>query len=968
MHNSVRALLLTTLGVSCAFARVVVFEQAGFAAKALPDAAVVGADALKDPATLKDTDLLVLPGGPAFPGAAWGAIRSYLRAGGNLLVACGVVPEPYAREMGFLHSYEIPRLPDGVRFAWQEGYGFLRASQVRANRFYAVEGDVNGLGFMVDAGGDRVAAPVIASDRGGSRVVLLDFEPEPGYWDSSDGSTLIRETAAYARRGAASFWIETLFAALKPGEFPELVVHLNGRHAAGEIRVDLLSGNTVLDTARIPCTAARVDAPVDFRRDLAPGFYTLRAIWPEGEFARNGFWVEDEKLLKSGPALGVAGDFLTRDGKPWFPVGANYFTTGDSGWDFSSPRNAWVWERDFADMSRHGVTFVRTGVWMSYKRFIEPSTDMVSERFLRNLEAFLLCAHHNNIAVNFTFFAFAPETTRRGDVEAGPNPYLDPGAVYAEKMYVTSVVNRFKGAPWVSWDLINEPSFSNPRRLWKGNTPTGDAVEVASWHKWLKSKYADIRELAAAWAVPPEDLGDFDSIPLPDQADLSRERYGNPKEVRAVDYNLFAQDMFNGWVRTMVDTIRAAGSTQLINVGQDEGGVADRVLNQFYGGAGVSFTTNHTYWRDDALLWDSVVAKRPGLPNISGETGYQPVWAPDGTWRYDELTGRGLLERKWALGFAAGNSGVLPWDWDREADFGLKRSDDSNKAVVNVLRDIGAFAGKAESAATGLKEPEIAVVLPQSLQLSVYNGMALAAQQEAVRALYHYAHLDAYAVGEYQTELLGSPKLIILPSPLALDEAAWQAILARVQAGATLLVSGRFDADPHFHATGRQVKVGLDYRPGPLTIRENILKWPGGEVRLTYSGDATTYYERAFLPDGATWAEKSLGKGRIFFVALPLELNDNVQSVGDVYRYVAKLAGVTPAYTTTLTDPGILIAPTRLPHATLYVLTSESDQTAVSFRDAASGKQFNGTLAPCSAALLLVGDDGTLKGSWNWKD
>ena len=42
-------------------------------------------------------------------------------------------------------------------------------------------------------------------------------------------------------------------------------------------------------------------------------------------------------LLTSGPVLGVQGDFLTRDGKPFFPVGTNYFNTEENGWDFSGP-------------------------------------------------------------------------------------------------------------------------------------------------------------------------------------------------------------------------------------------------------------------------------------------------------------------------------------------------------------------------------------------------------------------------------------------------------------------------------------------------------------------------------------------------------------------------------------------------------------------------------------------------------
>ena len=169
--------------------------------------------------------------------------------------------------------------------------------------------------------------------------------------------------------------------------------------------------------------------------------------------------------------------------------------------------------------------------------------------------------------------------------------------------------------------------------------------------------------------------------------------------MRALDYNLFAHQMFAQWAQGMVTAICGAGSSQLINVGQGEGGVVDSVTNQFYATAVVSFTTNHTYWQDDALLWDSIAAKRPGLPNIAGETGYQPAWNPDGTWRYDELSGTATEERKWALGFAAGSSGAM-WCWARGIDFGIQRSDGSAKIWERMLRNPGRFAAQAEPYAT----------------------------------------------------------------------------------------------------------------------------------------------------------------------------------------------------------------------------------------------------------------------------
>ncbi len=1014
-----------TLLVVCASAtaKTVVFWQPGFPAVASQPVSratlehalsgmnpvFVGIDGLKDPSTLQQADLLVLPYGSAFPAQDWSVILAYLRAGGNLLVMGGQalrVPvtgargiftpgppqEAYAHEIGILHTYLVPQ-KDEARFEWRTGYSFLGTQKIRAQQFFVLEGHIRGLGYMLNPEGERIAAPVVVDETVrpghgseamlGSRIVTLDFKPEPGYWSSPEGLSLIQAAGSYAAQGATLFWLETQYAALKPGESPEITVHLRnalrqrrGLPQVGTVRIRLRAAGKTPESRQIQCSGQTVDTEVNFPPVLAPGFYTVQGIYSVSgkpqEFYENGFWVEPDAALSSGPVLGVKGNFLTANGKPYFPFGTNYFTTEGNGWDFSGPRNAWVWESDFRDMQQHGLTFVRTGVWYGQARFLSPSTGGASQRFLRNLEAFLLCAREHRIFVNFNFFAFAPQTSFTVGTNSGargpvPNPYLNPEAVQAEQDYVLSVVSRFKNVPGLCWDLINEPSFSNPTRLWKGNTPNGDPVELQAWRDWLRKRYGTVAKLAEAWFVTPKELGSFDRVSLPGIQDLSLSRYGDANEVRAFDYNLFAQDMFSRWVHSMVAAIRSTGSRQLIDVGQDEGGVTNRVLNQFYGGSGVSFTTDHTYWQDDALLWDSVVAKRPGEPNITGETGYQPVWRPNGEWRYDELTGLGLLERKWALGFADGSSGALQWDWAREPYFGMLRSDGSSKIEEGQFARMGEFVQKAVPYATRLLQPEVAIVLPQSLQLSVFNPYAVQAQQNCVRALYQYARSEAYSVGEFQIDLLGNPKLIILPSPWAFSEKAWEAILGKVRGGATLLVTGRFDDNPHFHSTGRQQKAGIDYRPGLLASRDVLLTLPGESVWLSYPGDETTYLERGFLPDGKTFDERRLGQGNILFVPLPIELNSNLKAVGDVYRYALRLAGVSPAYTTSVSDPGILICPTRFPDATLYVLTSESSEKSVSFRDAASGKKFSGQLDPGRAALLLIGRDGKLLASYGWK-
>ena len=455
MRSPIAALCLVLGSMVLLPAKTVVFWQEGFPvtasqpvardvlAKALGDADIHfdGIDGLKSPGALAGAELLVLPYGSSIPADAWGAIQGHLQAGGNLLVLGGQpfrVPvrmvngsfvkapeqDSYSREFGIQHTYVAPE-QGAARFEWRTGYSFWRAPGVRARRYFVLEGRLNGLGYMLNPEGVQVAAPVVVMERAGGtrggrgapaatwRAVMLPFEPEAGYWESPDGVTLIRSAAAYARRGPVTLTLEMPFSTLMPDETPRVVAHLRGqKELGGEVKVELVSGNSVLESLRAPCAGTSVDTELTFRHAYPPGFYVVRGVWEENgegrEAYQNGFWVEDRKLLTTGPALGVQSDFLTRNGKPFFPVGANYFSTEANGWDFAGPRNAWIWERDFAEMQQHGVNFVRTGVWALSARQLDRANGGVTERFLRNLEAFLLSARRHNIIVNWTFYAFTP--------------------------------------------------------------------------------------------------------------------------------------------------------------------------------------------------------------------------------------------------------------------------------------------------------------------------------------------------------------------------------------------------------------------------------------------------------------------------------------------------------------------------------------------------------------------------------
>ncbi|MGO9096486.1 MAG: beta-galactosidase [Bryobacteraceae bacterium] len=1016
MHRNLCLFAALAVASISAYGKAVVFWEPGFPAveSAAPPRNVLeqaleplhpvfaGVVDLSRAGVLAEGDLLVLPYGSAFPADAWDAIKRHLEHGNLLTIGgrplavpvwregaswrAGEAGNAYSRSIGVEHTYVAPN--SAGSFQWDASV-LYRPAELSARRVFVMASAWSagtrrrGIGFLVNAAGDRVATPVVSDDVFAdtdttpvARRVFLNFEAAADYWATAQGASLLRDAALHAARGPMRLWIDLFSLTLDPGDRATAtldLVRLAGG-APGSVRLDLERDGRTLDSAELACPG-NLHQAVTFAPALAdPGLYAVRATFSTGGAAveryATGLWVRDDKLLHSGAALGAGRDYFRLSGKPYLPVGVNYFSTDiydATYWTGGSlGGNAWTWERDFAEMERRGVTMARTGIWLNRGLYLDPISGAASERLLRSIEAFLYSAGRHRIQVIFTLSSFDPQTLQHGagsetPVRMGPgqNPYTDPGAIRAQAAFVSSIAKRFKDVPFFSFDLINEPSFSNPRHPWRGNTPNGDPSELAAWREWLAKRYPSLALLAQAWNVPATELASFAAVPLPEAGDLGLSRSGNSKLVRAGDYNLFAQDAFSHWTAETIRVIREAGAKQPVTVGIDEGGVADRVLNAFFADAGVDYTTNHSYWRDDALLWDSLAAKRPDKPNLIEETGPQPVWSMDTSWRWDEIKGLPLFERKMALGFAAGNSGSLDWVWERGDTFGIMRADGSFKLWADVLSNLARFARDAQPYATEVRLPEIALVLPQSLQLSVFNNWSIEAQQKSVRALYHVARGSAYAVGEYQLRLLGNPKLIVAPAPWIMRQESWEALLEKVRAGATLLISGRIDADEHFHPVeGRTRGWAEGYAPAPLTARETTVEWPGGSARLTYSGDKTTYGERGWLPGGA-FLEKQVGQGRILYFAYPLELADEVESIGRIYRYAIARAGVKEAYETSCQDTGILICPTRLPNATLYALTSEvSAPSSCTFRDAASGAQVSFTLPPGRTALLVIDSQG----------
>jgi hypothetical protein len=969
-------------------------------AQIFPGARLVAADQLAAQLADEKMKLLILPQGSVIPEAVWSSVTDFLHRGGNLLVLGGrpftraayhdnsgwhlrdystrftrpLLIDQYQATPGsdgatFTPNPEIPL--DLPHFTWKQAFSpIIRLS---INDLYNRGGSAGTLDVNLDAlvwgvtDGRKMSAPLLQIDHysstfDGSRWIFLSAELTPDFYSSPDAAKLLHRLADRALDGALRFSVRPTLPLYLAGEPVELetIFHSPTKPAAP------LSVRVVTYPEDEPAKkqATTISLPAS-GTSLLPtphtkGLQIIEARLLEGSAVRaiyhSAFWIRDEDYLRSGPTLGVNDDYFTIDGRPLAVVGTTYMSSEVQRLYFDHP-NVYVWNSDLGLIHFAGLNMIRTGWWTGWDKLCDES-GRPYERTLRTMEAYLMTARKYNLPVQFNFFAFLPE------ILGGVNPYLDGEAVRKQQNLVAGVAARFHDVPFLAWDLINEPSFS--KHLWQMR-PNDDAVELAAWNAWLAQKYPDRAALAAAWNVLPETVAA--TISLPNEQEFSpRSVYVGINSLRIYDYVLFAQEKFADWVHGMRDTIRATGSNAPITVGQDEGGYLDR-LNPAFFANDVDFTTNHSWWQNDYLLWDSLVAKQPGKAMLIQETGLQRELTPDEIARRTPEQEAALFERKFAMSFVQG-SGAIEWLWNsnsymtesNETPIGALHADGTEKPEATVLRDMAKFAAAASPYLINPKRPDIAVVTSQAAQFSVQGQLQIEAQQNAVRALAYGLHQPCYIIAENQIEKLGSPKLVILPSAQALRESTWQALLTYVRNGGNLLVTGPVSRDEHWHLVDRYTPLGVHATTEPLTFHAASitksfgLSAQGAFILLDFAHQQQQLLEYLQFDDNSPWTNLPLGHGQLFWVAYPVELASPSGIAAQIYQQAVERASIPPSW-----DGGLLFGDCLLIYsinfqdAVLYILQNESNQVNhMNLRDPVTDANFTVQVPAGHASLTLI--------------
>ncbi len=939
--------------------------------------------------------LLVSFHGPYFPKRSWLTLLRFLEGGGNMAIFGGmpfarmvnddgeVEPEQdaYTRQLYLGPFFQVATQYEAIRLAVDYhalflGDCLLGLSSRAPGQFWSFypkltqvsdhPEDTGSAGpfdtilqplilalATAETGEEKVATPVLALDQRsgrfrGGRWLISAWEPESEE-DWLVNGEAIQRLIALAAEGAVSFDVRPALACYQPGETPALVVTARSRSGfRAHITVYHADSYEEIQTFEIeaPASPLQYEQYLQLAPQDIPGLYRVGVEYrPSGGQVmgkESGFWIWDEALVEAtrGKRL-IAGRDYFYQGERIFPVCGTTYMDSRVQRRFLHLPNPTRWDRDMGEMKAAGINLLRTGLWTAWR-----------EAFLRAFDAFVMTICKHDLQLIFTFFTFFPLLFE------GENPWLDPRSIEAQQDFVALLARRYARVELLSWDLINEPSFGDPAKIFAQRPlPHYDRFEIAAFQQWLQQRYT-LSQLQLHWRETPTDLPDWQHV-LPPREDDYATSIRDPQyhaRLKVADYTHFSQEMFAAWAAQMVAAIRAAGGRTLVGVGQDESG--SRIAPQFYARS-VDYTTTHPWWNIDDLLWDMLLDKTPDKPNLIEETGVMLARDVDGRpWRSEDDAAH-LLERKLITGLAANGAGLIQWLWhtnsymtsDNENSIGLVRADGSAKPELAVMKH---FAGLMQALDGQLLEapssPAVWVVIPYS-QWFVRPELGYPGTQQAIRVLGYELGIIPQMIGEQQilalTTVTHRPRLVIIPALQMFDPASWDALLRYVHAGGTALVSGVISRDQHNLPFDPQIDEACHTLvPMPVARYEQLEDSEGQSYQLTFADEKVGYVKKTHNRLNSY----RYGAGNLLWCGLPLELANEASTLATIYQQALTQAQYEAKQHAQPGQPPLLIVKKPLREGTLFLVVSESSSAQQIELD----EGLRVTIAPNRAGAAIV--------------
>ena len=824
--------------------------------------------------------------------------------------------------------------------------------------------------------GDRpLAAPVLCLDHlwgrfNGSRWLLVNWELSPELLSAVTFTDWIDGLLKLCWAGAEKIILRPGFACYHPGENPVLQFYSIGSgldspckvkvKGAAFDREDASQAEFSLEIS-LEDLGNSVEVPLPASSCNTPGFYHIRAdLTSESGFHRQvetGFWRQNVAMVQSGPRFTVGNDFILKDDAPYPVMGTSYMASDVHRWYFLDP-NPLVWQRDIEGFTRDGgLNLIRTGVWMG-ANYIMPHYGLGSEPALRAFEAFIHTCVTTETPVIFNLMAFSPSAGN------GVSPWFDPASIRWQREFISLIVRRFRNCPWIIWDVINEPTLSDPNRLWY-TRPNGDRYERAAWREWLAQKHGTVENLRRSWDASVNELPDFNAAPVPTEMDFVDQNWTLDEihHQRAIDFRWFTQDHFRHWLQGHATVIQRLGHHQLITMGQDEGGLFERPNPPQHADV-IDVTAIHSWTENDDILAVILQSRTPGVPHLFGETGAFPQDDPNKDIRKDEDYLWRLYERKFVYAFAARSAGNIHWIWntaprnsgEKEVAVGGLRASGSEKNEVIPLKMLAHFLRLA-GPVFGESDPDPVCVLVPYANVYAPRNPTLDIVRNSLRTLYFDLNTSAYCASDIRPEQIGDAAVIIVPAPRTLTQSTWDILMEKARLGSTVIISGAIDYDEYWKWSPRLAPLGIVCNPLPEPVsRHEFCEIGASEYSVCFTHGKQDYIEKAILSETGKNDQVviPIGNGHVIYCPLPLEIADHTDALCAHYLTGLKMAGVYPLFKGG-EDPSVLVRPVVNDNAIIYTIISESDQSReVSFLDSTTGITISSRIDRRRAQLFVL--------------
>jgi len=844
----------------------------------------------------------------------------------------------------------------------------------------------------------RVASVVLLEHKrgtfAGGRWVFAHRLTDRAFWHDH-GADSLDLMAEFTTHGVADLFVAPQYASYYLHESPTLTLSAQNVRPGATAQLWSVSlsivaadlSDQVRWTTEVSVLAADITNTLTIPVDLAlkPGLYHLQAQFrrasdtssaAEVRILHQGFWGFDPNLLQSQARLAAGRDYFRKDQAP-FPIVGTTYMAADVARKFLFQPNPYVFDRDMRAIADHGLNFIRTGLWTAWRQamFIDGRP---SEPVLRALDAFLLSANRHQLEVTFTFFSFTPELWE------GENPYLDPRSINAQKRLIAAIVERHRNTTNVEWDLINEPSLFDPQRIFQGPRSHHDPFEVAAYQSWLQRRHGTIETLQARWAIASTSLATFDQAMPPEPQAIPfdiQDVTANKRGLDWLDYALFSMDMFNQWAADLVSTIRQISPQSLVTAGQDEALNGQRPSPLFYQ-ASVDYTTVHSWWLMDQLVWDGVFAKTSTRPNLVQETGIMYLEQADGRAKRTESELKDLLERKFAYAFGTRSAGAVQWIWNtniymdnlNESNIGALRADGTEKPEAAVLEDFARFIGSIRDWFQDLPLESVAVVYPYSNDLG-HRKIAVEATSRLTRVMAYHLKVPFRAVGEYQLDTLfqDPPRLIMVPSPHNFSRQARQQLFELAKNHpVTIFWTGPINLDEYW--SEYDSGVGVAETPSSLYANEMlVLDRQPLFFPFDYRQSVVGLHGRRLYPgQPAEIHATPLGQGDLLWCPLPIELSANLEGIAQVYRFALESTQISEGTHWRIEPEPSAVFARRLEFpgkGSLYVIVSEAAYpSTVTISEPPGHIRYRLVVPPTRAVLFAVDVHGQLVAVYGPKD